>query len=69
MTKWITDRKPTEEGYYLVTIEGIYGNHVCIMYRRKEYWCEFDDNCGDIAYSDDEILAWMPLPKPYEERR
>ena len=76
--EWITDRKPTEEGTYMVTVKGI-GHHrfIDLMYYGKplmpnrkvrgKCWYRSDDEWGDVVYDDEEILAWMPLPKPYRE--
>ena len=78
--KWITDRKPTEEGTYMVTVKGI-GHHrfIDLMYYAKpimpnrkvrgKCWYRSDAEWGDVVYGDEDILAWMPLPKPYGERR
>lgn len=75
--KWITDRKPTEDGRYMVTVEGILcGRIIDLMFYGKplmpnkevkgKCWYDSDDEWGDIVYADTEILAWMPLPKPYK---
>lgn len=78
--KWITDRKPTEDGTYMVTLDA-FGHHRYIdlmhfgkplMPNRKvrgKCWYRSDDEWGDVVYDDKDILAWMPLPKPYGERR
>lgn len=78
--KWITDRKPTEEGTYMVTLDA-FGHHRYIdlmhygkplMPNRKvrgKCWYRADDEWGDIVYDDEEILAWLPLPTPYSERK
>ena len=29
-------------------------------------WYRSDDEWGDVVYDDEDILAWMPLPKPYK---
>lgn len=76
--EWITDRKPTKSGTYMVTLDAfglhrfvdilIYGKP--IMPNRKvrgKCWYRSDDEWGDVVYDDEDILAWMPLPKPYGE--
>ncbi len=30
-------------------------------------WYRSDSEWGDVVYDDTDILAWMPLPEPYEE--
>lgn len=64
-TTWIpvSERLPDDFGEYLVTKKAIGWN--C-----EEYYS------NDIAYFDnegfhkaDKVLAWMPLPEPYRERR
>ncbi len=78
--KWITDRKPTEEGTYMVTLDA-FGHHryielMCygkpLMPNREVKgmcWYESDDEWGDVVYNDEDILAWLPLPTPYSERK
>jgi hypothetical protein len=75
---WITDRKPTESGRYMATVDSLGWIHVVIfrygkpsMTNRKVKgmcWYYPDDEWGDVVYDDDEILGWMPLPEPYKER-
>lgn len=74
--KWITDRKPTKSGTYMVTLDA-FGQHRYIRLRhygkpllpnrdvKGVCWYRTDDEGYDVVYDDDEILAWMPLPKPY----
>ena len=74
---WITDSKPTESGRYMATVDSLGWIHVDIfrygkpsMTSRKVKgmcWYRCDDEWGDVVYDDDEILAWMPLPKPYRK--
>ncbi len=71
---WITDRNPTENGTYIVTIADEDGGFVCelnygeplmpICKVNGACWYDADDDFGDCPYYD--ILAWMPLPKPYK---
>ena len=78
--KWITDRKPTEDGTYMVTLDAfdhhryieifIYGKPIMPnRIVRGKCWYRSDDEWGDVVYDDKDILAWTPLPKPYGERR
>ena len=30
-------------------------------------WYRSDSEWGDVVYDDTDIIAWMPLPKPYRE--
>ena len=71
---WITDRNPTEDGTYLVTIVDEDGGFVCELHYGEPLlpickvngscWYDSDDEFGDCPYYD--IIAWMPLPKPYK---
>lgn len=70
--------KPTKGGKYIVTLIGI-GDYrfIDIMHYDKPCmpnkevsgacWYRDDDEWGDVVYGDSDILAWMPLPKPYRE--
>ena len=75
--KWITGRKPTKNGTYMVTLESVVRDRViCLMHYGKplmpnrkvrgECWYRSDDEWGDVVYDDEDILAWMPLPTPYK---
>ena len=56
MSEWITDRKPTEYGEYLVTLPDGDSRYVSIE--------TFDPEDGwDSLYK---VLAWQKLPKPYD---
>lgn len=79
-SEWITDRKPIEDGKYMVTVRGVVcDSYIDLLFYGKPLvpnrevkgmcWYDSDDEWGDIIYADTEILAWMPLPKPYEERK
>ena len=69
VSRWIpvSERLPEETGWYLVTFK-IYGGGyaVCeLSYRKPEnYWT--DKDVSRKVLSNDEILAWMPLPLPWE---
>ena len=47
------------ERYYLVQNE--YGDMLVARYTRGEYW----EQIYQLKPIDDEIVAWMPSPKPY----
>lgn len=47
--------------YYLVQNE--YGDMLVARYTHSEYW----EQIYKMEPIADEIVAWMPLPKPYEE--
>lgn len=71
---WITDRKPTDDGTYLVTIADEGGDFVCELHYGEPLnpickvngpcWYDSDAEFGDCPYCD--ILAWQPLPTPYK---
>lgn len=65
--KWTpcSERLPNEEGYYIVTVPIRDEAFVNMMFFHKGVFCEFDDENGDVEYDD--VIAWMPLPKPHEE--
>lgn len=58
--RWIpcSKRLPEEDGYYLVTNS-----------KWGAPWREITLWMTDGWSSNNEPIAWMPLPKPYEERR
>ena len=78
--KWIpvSERLP-EDGTYLVTVERIVGNpridiksfakdlHKVDEFdfpKHKSGWYDYDSEYG--YWEDVNVIAWMPLPKPYE---
>lgn len=69
VNEWIPveERLPEENGYYIVTAPS------CINEEMTTMELYFDDgkwliNEGDeIFYYEKSIIAWMPLPKPYEK--
>lgn len=68
--------KPTDQGEYMVTIDSFGHKHIDLFYYGKplmpnrkvkgKCWYRSDDDWGDVVYDDTDILAWMPLPKPYK---
>lgn len=69
--KWIPvkERLPKEDGFVLVTVNGIY-NHITFSDA-----IELGELCSDgtwfIAgypdWNNPNVIAWMPLPRPYQE--
>ena len=60
---WIpcSERLPSDSDYYLVT--DAYGDMSAIWFaHEKDYYGE-----SEWRETEDEILAWMPLPEPYKE--
>ena len=69
--RWIpvTERLPEESGRYLAYIVNEYDNKLQYImtcdYSVDGYWNWFpDDECVS-----DNVIAWMPLPKPFEVER
>jgi len=79
--KWIpvSERLP-EDGTYLVTLESFFGGKPRIDIRsftndlnkvdefdfpeQKLGWYDYDSEYG--YWEDTRVIAWMPLPEPYE---
>lgn len=59
--QWIpcSERLPEKEGNYLITAQPAY-NHAKDI--RIAHW-----SSRWVGYVKSEIIAWMPLPEPYEE--
>lgn len=60
--QWIpcSERPPEESGDYLVTV----------VHHSDELWVEvdqFDNTNGSWWHYMDDVIAWMPRPKPYQE--
>lgn len=74
--EWIIG-KPTEQGKYMVTLDSFGHKRIDLFYYGKpmmpnrkvrgKCWYRSDDEWGDVVYDDTDILAWQPLPKPYED--
>lgn len=69
--EWIpcSERLPSEYGEYLATVDGE-AIEVSYVPKNSYQWlvkgwstCEAD---GYKKLSDDEVIAWMPLPEPYK---
>lgn len=80
--EWISckDRPPKKNGRYLVTRKGLYNNVEILSYAKDLYkvdrydfhdqkgkagWYDFSGEYG--YYSVNGVVAWMELPKEYEE--
>ena len=82
MDKWIpvSERLP-EDGTYLVTVEGMDGepridvkSFAKDLYKVDEFdfynkkgkygWYNYDSEYG--YWENDKVIAWQPLPEPYE---
>ena len=66
VSEWVpcSDRLPTKSGSYLVTVPIDDRAYVDALNFHKGKFYECDSEWGDIEYDD--VIAWMPLPKPYE---
>lgn len=77
---FVSERVPDKNGKYLVTRYGnILGSSVCILCyaenlysidsfdfnkkKGKSGWYDYDSEYGYVEF--DNVIAWMPLPKPY----
>ena len=60
--EWITDRKPKEEGQYLVTVNSSY---VTDLHYWNGMWNAYEGST-DHAFKEGDVTAWMELPKPYK---
>lgn len=79
--KWIpcSERLPNKEDLYMVTLKTFSDDYrfIELFYYGKPLmpnckvngacWYRSDSEWGDVVYDDTDILAWMPLPKPYRE--
>ena len=68
--EWIpcSERLPSEQGQYLVTTYAYNDYHyVDVLSFHKGKFYETDSEWGDMV--DNDVVAWMPLPKPYGERK
>lgn len=61
--KWIpvTERLPEESGYYLITSKcgDVFDTEIRFFFFQHERRTKWKEGFG-------EVIAWMPLPKPYE---
>lgn len=70
VSEWIpcSERLPSEQGQYLVTTYAYNDYHyVDVLSFHKGKFYETDSEWGDVV--DNGVVAWMPLPKPYGERK
>ena len=66
--EWIpcSERLPNESDYYLVTLRGEFNEiEPCVVWFAHEDDYDCDSEWREITDSDT-VLAWMPLPKPWE---
>ena len=56
----VSERLPENEGLYLVSVENDHLRHYS-----KTCWFNSHRNW----FSRQDVIAWQPLPKPYEEKR
>ena len=66
-SRWIpvTERLPEKDGEYFVTWTTSRANRPLLEI--CEYSCDEWDIGNGSAYSDAEVIAWMPLPVPYDD--
>ena len=69
VSEWIpcSERLPSENGFYLVTYPLIDGEPWVQVLRFSNGKFYSNDVWGDVEFDD--VTAWMPLPKPYGERK
>ena len=69
--KWIpcSERLPEEDGQYLITVKYKHVNGYESIYAEHGDWFDggwdmyyCSGHCGEV----EDIIAWMPLPKPYK---
>lgn len=65
----VSERLPKKTGWYFVTFRFANGVAVCeASYRKPEnYWT--GKNISKKLFDNNEVVAWQPLPKAYEEER
>ena len=63
--EWIpcSDCLPDDHGTRLVTLSN--GTVEGAYYSNDNWWCMSDNT--ELEVRTNEIIAWMPLPEPYEE--
>lgn len=80
MFEWIKteDKRPEDEQLVLVTVKkGTYvlgqlsrnAVYEAIFYENGEQWCPYFQivDCSDQTKLTGEVIAWAPLPEPFEE--
>lgn len=69
MNRWIpvSERLPKEKGYYLITRKNPTGHVTKVSYDPSRV--ERGVYTSPWGNGDCDVLAWMELPKPYEEEK
>lgn len=57
-TRWIENRMPCADGLYIITTYSQFKEDVKVT-------VDIFSNGRWLTTSDDEVIAWMELPKPY----
>ena len=65
MSDWIpvSERCPENSGDYLVSISFDIGDKDHVREVKKDYFCILSKKW---LYEEENIVAWMPLPEPFE---
>ena len=71
--RWIpcSERLPEETGQYLITVKYVHVDGYDDIYAEHGEWTDgkWDMFCFGHCGKVENIIAWMPLPEPYAERR
>ena len=71
--RWIpcSERLPEENGQYLITVKYVHVDGYDDIYAEHGEWTDgkWDMFCFGHCGKVENIIAWMPLPEPYAERR
>ena len=71
--EWIpcSERLPEENGQYLITVKYVHVDGYDDIYAEHGEWTDgkWDMFCFGHCGKVENIIAWMPLPKPYKEER
>lgn len=66
----VSERLPEEDGQYLITVKYVHVDGYDDIYAEHGEWTDnkWDMFCFGHCGKVENIIAWMPLPEPYEER-
>ena len=71
--RWIpcSERLPEENGQYLITVKYVHVDGYDDIYAEHGEWTDgkWDMFCFGHCGKVENIIAWMPLPKPYRAER